>query len=163
MKDKICTICGVEIKNAYGKTKYCTTCREIARLENLQIWREKQKKTPQTIKCAICGKEVQRTCSNSKYCVDCRVEANKEKRVVYQRSAYGTFKGEKQPPTVPKSPVVTKPIATRKTLQGEYRGQAFYPLVAVKQPKTAFTYSQIKQLADASGVSYAKQAEAMGI
>ena len=156
MKDKICTICGVEIKNSYGQTKYCTTCREIARLENLQIWREKQKKTPQTIKCAVCGKEVQRTCSNSKYCVDCRVEANKEKQAIYKRTTFGGY-------SEPRNTNKGKTIVNSKTLQGEYRGQAFYPLVAVKQPKTAFTYSQIKQLADASGVSYTKQAEAMGI
>lgn len=157
MKDKICTVCGVTIKNAYGNEQYCPTCREVVKIETSRKWRKSQRQDSQTFECAVCGKEFPKTSSNNKYCPDCKSDATKEKQAIYKRSLCGGWCN------VPTKPIKAKNAIGAKTTPGEYRGQAFYPLVDVEQPKAALTYSQIKQLADAKGVSYAKYASDMGL
>lgn len=151
MKDKICIICGTEIKNAYGQTKYCPTCREIARLETIHKWQHAQKKPTQTIKCVRCGKDMLKIGNVKKYCDGCRADANRE-----QARKYEADKASGK-----RSLAVTQKHNT--PLKGEYREQAFYPFVTVTQSKVALTYNEIKQLANAKGVSYAEQAKVMGL
>ena len=157
MKDKICTVCGVTIKNAYGNERYCPTCREVVKIETSRKWRKSQRQESQTFKCAVCGKELPKTSSNNKYCPDCKAEATKEKQAIYKRSLCGGWC------SAPTKPIKAKIAISAKAMPGEYHGQAFYPLVAVAQPKTALTYNQIKQLADKNGVSWQKQAKVLGI
>ena len=159
MKQVTCAKCGVIIENAYGRTKYCKPCAKIVQRETLKKYQESQKTAPTTINCALCGKEVKRTSSNQKYCAECRETANREQQATYKHSMCGARYKAKATPAKAKS---KKPI-NGKIIQGEFKGQAFYPFVTVVQPKTTLTYNQVKQLADKNGVSYAKQAMVMGV
>ena len=155
-KEITCAKCGVIIENAYSQTRYCKPCAKIVQRETARRYHEAHKTAPATITCAFCGKEIERTNSNQKYCSDCREIANREVQKTYK---YG-HRGREKTKTVKAK---AKAKANGKIIQGEFKGQAFYPFVTVVQPKTTLTYNQIKQLADKNGVSYAKQARIMGV
>ena len=165
MTDKPCERCGTIIHNPLVGQKYCAECRVLANKEyqrqyqrELYAKKKAEMSTRPNKHCAICGAEMNTNCGRVKYCSD---ECRKIARAEYVAD-YALRRCIKKYVYAPK-PVAVEPPNPKpkksKPLNGKFIGDAFYPDVAVKQPKIAYTYNDIRKMAMAQNITPKECAE----